>query len=77
MTDIDLERLARLRARYGKPAKRSTAAVRSAGARFRDRSKGLAASTDKTRRNRTLEPSADGRSIRASLAGALRRSRRT
>jgi hypothetical protein len=77
MADIDRERLALLKARYGKPVKRSTVAVRSAGARIRARSKGLAAVTDKARRNRTLEASADGQSIRASFAGALKRARRT
>jgi hypothetical protein len=76
MTDIDPERLARLRARYGKPANRSTVAVRSIGARFKSASRGLAASTDEARRARTLE-AADGSSLRASLAGALKRSSRT
>jgi hypothetical protein len=76
MADIDRERLALLKARYGKPAKRSTASVRSLGARFKSGSRGLAASVDEARRARTLE-AADGQSMRESLAGALRRSSRT
>jgi hypothetical protein len=76
MADIDRERLALLKARYGKPVKRSLTNVRTAGAQFRAGSKGLAAMTDKAGRNRTLE-AADGRSLRASLAGALKRSSRT
>jgi hypothetical protein len=76
MADIDRERLALLKTRYGKPVKRSTAAVGSLGARFKAGSRGLAASVDETRRARTLE-AADGQSLRDSLAGALKRSSRT
>jgi hypothetical protein len=75
MADIDLERLALLKARYGKPAKRSTASVKSLGVRFKTGSRGLAASVDAARRARTLE-AADGESIRASFAGALKRTSR-
>jgi hypothetical protein len=76
MADIDLERIVRLRARYGRPAARSTVAVRSIGARFKAASRGLAASTDAARRARTLDAT-DGESIRESFAGALRRSPRS
>ena len=76
MADIDLELLALLRARYGKPAKRSTASVRSLGAPFKAASRGLAASVDEARRARTRE-AADGQAIRESFAGALKRSSRT
>ncbi len=76
MADIDLERIARLRARFGQPAKRNTAAVKSIGARFKAESRGLAASTDEARRARTRDAT-DGESIRESFAGALRRSPRS
>jgi hypothetical protein len=76
MADIDRERLALLKARFGKPAKRSTASVRSLGARFKTGSRGLVASVDEARRARTLE-AADAASIRAAFAGALKRSSRT
>jgi hypothetical protein len=75
MADIDRERLALLKARFGKPAKRSTASVRSLGARFKAGSRGLVASVDEARRARTLE-AADAESIRAAFAGALKRSSR-
>ena len=76
MAAIDRERLLLLEARYGRPAKQSTASVRSLGARFKTGSRGLAASVDEARRARTIE-AADGESLRASFAGALKRSSRT
>jgi len=76
MVDIDLERFARLRARYGKSARRSVAGVRSAGARFKTESRGLAAARGDARRKRT-QAAADGTSLRDALAAALKRSSRT
>jgi hypothetical protein len=72
MADIDLERLALLKARYGKPTNRNLAGVRSIGARFKASSRGLAAARDKARSRRTLE-AANGRTARDAFAGALRR----
>ncbi len=77
MADIDLDRLALLRARLGRPAKRSTAAVRSTGARFKAGSRGLGTASDDARRARTQEALSDGRSIREAFAAALKRSPRT
>lgn len=76
MDEIDLDRLATLRARHGKSAKQRTAGVRSAAAQFKVRSLGLAATTNAARRNRTLDESADAASIREAFAGVTRRATR-
>jgi hypothetical protein len=76
MADTDLDRLALLRTRFGRPAKQTTAAVRSTGARFKTGSRGLAAASGDARRGRTLE-AADGSSLRESFAGVLKRSSRS
>lgn len=77
MADIDLERFARLRALHGKAAQRSVADVRSAGARFKAESRGLAAAASDARRERTQAAAADGTSLRDALAAAMKRSSRT
>ena len=77
MADIDLERFGRLRARYGRPAQRSIAGVRAAGARFKAESKGLAAAAADARRTRTQDAAANGTSLRDAVAGALQRSSRS
>jgi hypothetical protein len=77
MDDFDLDRLATLRARYGKSARQRAAGVPSDAAQFKVRSSGLTATTKQARRSRTLDESADADSIRAGFAGFTRRASRS
>lgn len=77
MDEIDLERLATLRARYDKSTRQRAAGVRSVAAQLRVRSLGLAAATDPARRSRTYDESADAESIRDAFSGVTRRASRS